>query len=323
MQRRIEDLHLPVLREECVQLLAPALSEPGAVMIDATVGLGGHAESVLEACPEATVVGIDRDPEALALAGERLARFGERFVGFLGTFEQIDEVAELYGTGGLVDAILMDLGVSSLQLDDPGRGFAYAQDGPLDMRMSQVEEESAAALLSRASASELTRILRQFGEERFASRIAAAIVRQREVEPIRTTGQLAELVKNAIPAPARRRGGNPAKRTFQAVRIAVNDELGILERTLPKALASLRVGGRLVVESYQSLEDRIVKGTLKEGLETTAPPDLPFVPEEDEPRLRALRQGAMKADEEEITINPRARSVRLRAVELVRPWRPQ
>lgn len=321
MQRRIEDRHLPVLRDRCLDLLLPAIDHSQSVMVDATLGLGGHTDAVLQACADVTVVGIDRDPQALALATQRLAKYGDRFRGFAGTYDQIDQVAFEFGPGGKVDAILMDLGVSSLQLDDPERGFAYSHDGPLDMRMTQMEGASAAELVAEASASELTRILRQYGEERFASKIASAIVRQRQETPITTTGELAELVKNSIPAAARRKGGNPAKRTFQALRIAVNDELGILEQAIPKALESLRVGGRLVVESYHSLEDRVVKKIFVQGAKSSAPLDLPFIPEGDEPRLRPLTHGAIKADEEEIAMNPRAKSVRLRAVEIVRPWR--
>lgn len=321
MERRAEDLHRPVLRDLCVELLAPALGNPGSVMIDATLGMGGHSEAVLRALPEATVVGIDRDPQALALASARLASFGERFVTVNTTYDHIDEVARRYGRAGLVDAILMDLGVSSLQLDEAERGFSYAQDGPLDMRMNQESGQSAQDLLDTASAAELTRILRDYGEERFASKIAAAIVRRRDLGGLQGTADLAELVRGVIPAPARRKGGNPAKRTFQALRIAVNDELGILERTVPAALGSLRVGGRLVIEAYQSLEDRIVKRVLARGLASTAPIDLPVIPVGSEPRLRALTHGALKADDEEIAANPRAKSVRLRAVEVAIPWR--
>ena len=312
--------HLPVLRDVCVDLLAPALQDPGSVFVDGTLGMGGHTEAVLEALPNVTVVGIDRDPQALDLAQQRLSSFGDRFIPFHGEYDQIKEVAKLYGRGGKVDAILLDLGVSSLQLDDPSRGFSYSREADLDMRMDQSHGATAAEILSEASASELARILRDYGEERFAPRIAAAIVQARQDEPLRTTTQLSDLVKNSIPAAARRKGGNPSKRTFQALRIAVNDELTILEDTLPAALESLRLGGRLVVESYHSLEDRMVKKVFQSGLSDTAPPGLPVVPESDRPRLRALVKGAVQADEEEITQNPRSKSVRLRAVELIAPW---
>ncbi len=321
----MKQLHEPVLCDTCVELLAPALTAPGSIMIDATLGLGGHTEAVLQAIPTATVIGIDRDRQALELAKQRLLPFGDRFVSHHGTYDEIREVAERFGHqggeySGKVDAILADLGVSSMQLDDPERGFAYAQDGPLDMRMNQDEGISAEELIATSSTSELTRILRLYGEERFAPRIAQAIVRARDAGELTTTNQLAELVRNAIPATGKRKGGNPAKRTFQALRIAVNDELTILERTVPKALESLRLGGRLVVESYQSLEDRLVKNVFASGLTDTAPLDLPVIPDEDRPRLRALTRGALQANEEEIIANPRAKSVRLRAVELISPW---
>lgn len=307
-------MHIPVLRDRCVALLEPALREPGSLFVDATLGLGGHTEAVLTQCPHAIAIGIDRDPQALQLATERLVRFGDRFTPFEATFDQIDEIQQP------VSAVLMDLGVSSLQLDQADRGFAYAQDGPLDMRMNRNEGQSAAELLNTADHGTLTRILRDYGEEKFASKIARRIVDQRQRRPWSTTGQLAQLIDETIPAPARRRGGNPAKRTFQALRIAVNDELGILERTLPKALRSLRIGGRMAVESYHSLEDKAVKRVFSRGLTDTAPAGLPVIPQEDAPRLKALTRGAEKADEEEIARNPRAKSVRLRAVELVRPW---
>lgn len=313
-------LHTPVLRDTCVSLLSPALMDEGSVLIDGTLGMGGHAEAFLEELPAVTVVGIDRDKEALEIAGERLARFGTRFIPFHGEYDQVESVAREYGRQGKADAILLDLGVSSLQLDDPSRGFSYARDAELDMRMDQSRGPTAAEILNSASAAELTRILRDYGEERFASRVADRIVRRRERKPLATTGELSALVKEAIPAAARRKGGNPAKRTFQALRIAVNDELAILERAIPASLASLRIGGRLLVESYQSLEDRIVKKTLQAGLNDTAPPELPFIPEEDRPRLRALVKGAVQADEAEALRNPRSKSVRLRAVELIAPW---
>lgn len=319
-ERQAKDLHQPVLRDLCVELLKPALTSPNSLLIDGTLGLGGHTEAVLESIPLVTVVGIDRDPQALKLASRRLESFGPRFIPFLGTYDQVGEVARQYGNRGRADAILLDLGVSSLQLDESSRGFAYSQDGPLDMRMNQSQGISAAELLATASVSELTRIIRTYGEERFASKIAHSIIKRRDQEPIKTTGELADLVKESIPAAARRKGGNPAKRTFQALRIAVNDELAILERTIPASLSSLRVGGRLVVEAYQSLEDRIVKNVFNRGLKDQAPVGLPVVPEQDLPRLKALISGAYQADEEEIAINPRAKSVRLRAVELIAPW---
>ncbi|MDO4791702.1 MAG: 16S rRNA (cytosine(1402)-N(4))-methyltransferase RsmH [Buchananella hordeovulneris] len=311
-------LHAPVLKERCVELLAPVLAEPGSVAIDGTLGMGGHTEALLEACPNARVIGIDRDPRALTLASTRLARFGDRFQGVLTTYDQIAKVAREHGNGGRVNAILLDLGVSSLQLDDAERGFAYAHDAVLDMRMGE-SGPTAADLLATASEGELRRIISVYGEERFASAIAREIVRRRDADPVTRTGQLADLVRQCIPAPARRTGGNPAKRTFQALRIAVNDELRILEDTLPAALESLAVGGRIAVESYHSLEDRLVKQAFARGATSSAPPDLPIVLPEHAPYLRLLTRGAEVADAAELARNPRSASVRLRAAELLRP----
>jgi len=234
----------------------------------------------------------------------------------------LDEaVARQCGVGARVDGVLMDLGVSSLQLDEAERGFAYSKDAPLDMRMDATSGPSAADLLATASEGELIRILRTYGEEKFAPRIARLIIRRRDEAPITRTGELVDIIREAIPAPARRTGGNPAKRTFQALRVAVNDELTILERALPKALASLRVGGRLVVESYQSLEDRIVKDVLRRGSSSAAPPGLPIIPDDMAPSLRLLTKGAGRADRAEQDHNPRSASVRLRGAQLIRDWK--
>ena len=318
--------HTPVLLERCLDLLAGALEGPGAperpVMIDCTLGAGGHAEGALRRFPALSVVGIDRDPEAIALAGERLAPFGRRFRAVRTTYDRVDAVAREASVrpDGTVDAVLMDLGVSSLQLDDAGRGFSYARPAPLDMRMDQSGGTTAQQILDTADERELTRILRAYGEERFAPRIAAAIVRRRrDGDPVASTGDLAVLVRECIPAPARRTGGNPAKRTFQALRVAVNAELDVLERAVPRALNALRVGGRLVVESYQSLEDRIVKRALAAGTAEAVPAGLPVVPADASPYLRAVTRGAEKADPAEIASNPRSASVRLRAVTRTRP----
>ncbi|MBE6474040.1 MAG: 16S rRNA (cytosine(1402)-N(4))-methyltransferase RsmH [Actinomyces succiniciruminis] len=314
--------HTPVLLERCLDLLAPALEVAAPVMIDCTLGMGGHTEAALERFTNLTVVGIDRDPQAIALAGARLARFGDRFRAVQATYDAVDAVARDASRrpDRTVDAILMDLGVSSLQLDDADRGFSYAQPAPLDMRMDQTGGRTAQELLDGADERELTRILRTYGEERFAPRIAAAIVRRRRAgRPVATTAELTELVREAIPAAARRRGGNPAKRTFQALRIAVNGELELLQRALPRALNSLRVGGRIVVESYQSLEDRIVKQALAAGASPGAPADLPVVPEGLEPYLELVTRGAEQADAAERDANPRSASVRLRAATRIRP----
>lgn len=314
-------LHRPVLEQTCLDLLAPALKGPGSLLVDATLGLGGHAEAALRRFPDLEVVGIDRDPHAIELASRRLAPFGTRFRPFLGTYDQIVNAVE----GAQVDGILMDLGVSSMQLDQPERGFSYAEDGPLDMRMNPDEGDSAADFLNTATPQEITRVLREGADERFAPQIARLIVKRREEQPLRTTGELAQIVRDAIPAPARRTGGNPAKRTFQAVRIQVNNELQILRDALQQALRCLRVGGRIVVESYQSLEDRIVKVTFAEGagsIGSALPPGVPVtaVRAEQGRRLNLLTKGALKADANEQALNPRSASVRLRAAELLEPW---
>ena len=317
----MSELHIPVLLDACLDLLAPALDGDGAVLVDATLGMGGHTEGALRRFPGLRVIGIDRDPEAIARAGARLAPFGDGFPGVRTTYDHVDDAAREHGRDGRVDGVLMDLGVSSLQLDRADRGFSYSHDAPLDMRMDPTRGPSAADLLNTADEAEVARILREYGEERFAPRIARAIVARRAQAPLERTSELAELVRDAIPAPARRTGGNPSKRTFQALRVAVNDELRILEEALPRALSRVRVGGRVVVESYQSLEDRIVKGVFREGAEDRTPPGLPVVPEGMEPSLRLLTRGALRADQAETARNPRSASVRLRAVEVVHPWR--
>ncbi|MDO4258727.1 MAG: 16S rRNA (cytosine(1402)-N(4))-methyltransferase RsmH [Actinomycetaceae bacterium] len=313
--------HIPVLVNECLEMLAPAVGGSGAILIDATLGMGGHSEAALSRFPDLHVVGIDRDPQAIALASERLSPFGERFRAVHTTYDHIDQVAEEASASGLVDGILMDLGVSSLQLDEADRGFAYSKDAPLDMRMDPTTGPSAADLLRDLDASEIARILRVYGEERFASRIAERIIRTREVTPVTRSGQLVDIVREALPMAAKRTGGNPAKRTFQALRIAVNSELDILQRAIPAALRSLRVGGRIVVESYHSLEDRIVKDYFREGASDHAPPGLPVIPQEMQASLALLTRKAGKADEAEVAANPRSASVRLRGVEILHPWK--
>jgi 16S rRNA (cytosine1402-N4)-methyltransferase len=310
--------HDPVLLDRVVALLRPALDHEGAVLVDATLGLGGHSEAVLTRCELARVVGIDRDPEALGLAGERLAPFGERFTGVHATYDEIPDVLADLGLEH-ADGVLFDLGVSSLQLDVAERGFAYREDAPLDMRMDPTSGPTAADVLNTYPQAELARVLREYGEERFAPRIARAIVRERDREPFSTSARLVELLYDQIPAPARRTGGHPAKRTFQALRMEVNDELGVLRRAVPAAIDALAVGGRVVVESYHSLEDRLVKRAFAAVTTVDVPPDLPFVPEDRQPALRLVTRGAERAGEDEITANPRAASVRLRAGERIRP----
>jgi 16S rRNA (cytosine1402-N4)-methyltransferase len=309
--------HVPVLRDRVVALLAPALQAPDAVLVDATLGLGGHSEAVLRRFGSLRLVGLDRDPRALELAGDRLAPYADRMTLVHAVYDELPEVLARLNHDR-VEGVLFDLGVSSLQLDEIRRGFSYAQDAPLDMRMDPSRGVTAAEVLNSYPAEELARILREYGEERFARRIAEAVVRERGREPFTTSARLAELVRAAIPAATRRTGGHPAKRTFQALRIEVNGELTALERALPAAVAALRVGGRAVVLSYHSLEDRLVKRVFAAGAAATAPPDLPVTLPEHEPRLRLLTRGAETPSREEIADNPRAASARLRAAEKLR-----
>src|SRR3954469_3686770 len=273
--------HVPVLLDRVVALLAPALDRPGSVLVDATLGLGGHTEAVLARCPGTRVVGVDRDPHALSSAAARLAPVAERVTFVHAVYDAIPEILAEHGIGGpdhLVDGVLFDLGVSSMQLDVRDRGFAYAEDAPLDMRMDDSAGPTAADVLNTYSAQELARILRDYGEERFARRIADRIVSERDTEPFSRTERLGDLVLSASPAPARRTGGHPAKRTFQALRIEVNDELSVLRTALPAAIEAIGVGGRVVVMSYHSLEDRITKQVFAEATRSDLPPDLPVVP---------------------------------------------
>jgi 16S rRNA (cytosine1402-N4)-methyltransferase len=308
--------HVPVLLERCLALLAPALTTPDDVVVDCTLGMGGHAEALLARTP-ARLVGLDRDPEALTRSRQRLAPYGERVTLVHAVYDALPEVLADLGLDR-VQGVLFDLGVSSLQLDEAARGFAYAQDAPLDMRMDPTTGVSAEHVVNTYDGKALARVLKEYGEERFASRIADAIVRERARSPLTSTARLAELVREAIPAATRRTGGHPAKRTFQALRIEVNDELGVLRRAIPAALDALAVGGRVVVLSYQSLEDRIVKAALAERATSHVPVDMPFVPEGHQPELRLLVRGSEAASPEEVAENPRAQSVRLRAAERVR-----
>lgn len=310
--------HIPVMCAECVDLLRPALSRPGARYLDATTGLGGHLQAMLSAFPALQACAIDRDPQALAHAKERLGEDAARCTFVHTTYDRIPQALEVAGWDG-VDGILMDLGVSSMQLDERERGFSYARDAALDMRMDQTSAVTAADILAQADVRELTRILAHYGEERYARAIARRIVQARERGPIATSAQLVALIREALPQAAMRRGGNPAKRTFQALRIAVNDELGILEAALPAALDALRPGGRIVVESYHSLEDRCVKRTFQAACAPTLPPDLPVPEAERGAPFRALTRKARQASAAERDENPRSTSVRLRAIEKCRP----
>ena len=306
--------HRPVMVDRVTELLRP---RPGGTYVDATLGLGGHAERLLEA--GGRVVGLDRDPQALALARERLAWAGERLVTRKASFADLRAVAEELGLAA-VDGVLYDLGVSSLQLDEPERGFSYRYDAPLDMRMDPTQGPSAADVLATYPTAELARILRDYGEERFAKRIARFIGEARRRAPIRTTGQLVEVVTAAIPAAARRRGPHPARRTFQALRIEVNRELEALRASLPQAIDLLTPGGRLVVLSYHSLEDRIVKQALAEAAARDPRSSHHVLPEplpspRGRPRVVVLTRRPERPGSDEIAANPRAESAKLRAAE--------
>ena len=312
--------HVPVLAGRVTALLAPALAAEGAVLVDATLGRAGHARALLEACPGLFLVGIDADVAAIEAAGELLAPYSERVTLVHARYDEIPAiVATIFPPGpDRVMGLLFDLGVSSPQLDDPARGFAYAQDAPLDMRMDRTAERTAADVVNDYPPAELARILHEYGEERFARRIAEAVVRERARAPITSTQRLSAIVKDAIPAATRRTGGNPAKRTFQALRIEVNDELGTLRRALPAALDMLAVGGRVVVLAYHSLEDRIVKRELVRRAADQTPPGLAVPAPAAAPQFRLLTRGAERPDNEEVTGNPRAASARLRAAERIR-----
>ena len=313
--------HVPVLLDRCLQLLGPGLSAAATagrspVLLDATIGPGGHAEAALATHSRLRLVGLDRDPDAIERAGRRLRRYASRVELVHTGYDELAAVLTRLGHDR-VDAVLFDLGVSSPQLDLPERGFSYARRAPLDMRMDPTGPVTAADVVNRYPASELTRVLREYGEERFAARIAAAIVRERESAPLAWTDQLAELVRAAIPAAARRTGGHPAKRTFQALRIEVNGELAALRVALPAALDALAVGGRIVVLSYHSLEDRITKQELARRARSSAPAGLPVEPPGTGPTFRLLTRGAERPGEAEVAANPRAASARLRAAERI------
>lgn len=310
MAERRDVWHLPVMRDEVVRLLAP---RAGAMIVDGTVGLGGHAEAILDAAPEVSVVGIDLDPEALALATERLARFGERVRLVHGNYRDVAAYLEDLGTGP-VDGFLVDLGLSSLQLDRPSRGFSFREDGPLDMRMDPTAGPDAAQLVNTATQSELQTILSRYGEERFAGRIARAIVRARANATISTTSDLAAIVRDAIPRKFHPRSIDAATRTFQALRIAVNRELENLEAGLEAGFGALRPGGVLAAISFHSLEDRIVKGFLRhKALSCTCPPDFPVCVCDKRVEVEILTKRPIVPRDEEVEGNPRARSAKLRA----------
>jgi 16S rRNA (cytosine1402-N4)-methyltransferase len=311
--------HIPVALARCIDLLTPAIeyslkNDASTYVIDATLGLGGHTRALLEKFPDLIVIGIDRDESAIAIARENVSPFGDRLLISHTTYDQIEAIL-VERQIEKVAGILFDLGVSSMQLDDGERGFAYSYDAPLDMRMDQSTGLTALEVLQTYNHGALVRILRMYGEEKFAPRIADFIIEARTAGSLKTTKDLAELVKNAIPAAARRTGGNPAKRTFQALRIEVNQELAILERAIPAALEALEVHGRLVVMAYQSLEDKIVKSALTAITESKTPRGLPVDLPDSAAKYSLVMRGSEAASEAEIVINPRAQSMRLRAVE--------
>ena len=315
--KEINELHVPVLLERTLELLGAAIEQPGAVLVDCTLGLGGHAEAFLAQFPQLTLIGIDRDASALALAAKRLEKFGERAKFSHATYDEIQEVLAEHGFDS-ADAVLLDLGVSSMQLDEAERGFAYSFDAPLDMRMDSSESLTAAQVVNSYSEQELARIFKEFGEERYAKQIASSIVEKRKAQSFSNSAELAKLIVAIVPFIPGKSKGHPAKRVFQALRIEVNSELDVLRDAMPAAIASLALGGRILILSYQSLEDRIVKQALSAASTSSAPLDMPIELPEQAPVLRLLVKGAEQASEKEVLQNPRAASVRLRAAEKIR-----
>ena len=307
--------HVTVLRREAVDALHV---RPDGLYVDGTLGLGGHSEWILERLgPQGRLLGIDRDRRALAFASERLARFGDRFIPVHANFDELESVLAAQGAERF-DGLLLDLGVSSPQLDEAERGFSYSKDAPLDMRMDETAPLTAADIVNTWSEAELKDILRRYGEERYSGRIASRIVARRDDSPIRTTGELAELIRSAMPAAALREKQHPAKRSFQALRIAVNDELGSLERVLARAERLLAPGGRLAVISFHSLEDRIVKDFIRSHEDgCICPPDFPVCTCGFVRTLRTVGKKSLVPSEEELAENPRARSARLRVAERI------
>lgn len=311
-----KQIHTPVMLERTIELLSPALFRDGAVLVDATLGMAGHAEAFLDRFPNLVLVGLDRDTDALAIAGERLSRFGDRVHLVHTIYDRFIESLDGLGVGE-VSGILFDLGVSSLQLDRVERGFSYSKDAPLDMRMDTTSPLTAERILADYSETELRRIFWEFGEERLAGRYAKKIVETRDATPFIRSAQLVEVITAATPV-AIQRNGHPAKRVFQALRIEVNQELSALSRAIPEAIDSLEIDGRIVVLAYQSLEDRIVKRALVAASSSTAPVGLPIELPEHRPQLKLLVRGAELANDRERAENPRATPVRLRAATRVR-----
>ena len=313
-EKSLQEQHIPVMRDRVIEMFAPALNVSDPLLIDGTLGLAGHTESLLKEFPNLKIIGIDRDPIAIERAKERLGELASRVEFVNETYDQIEKVL----ASRKVNAVLLDVGVSSIQLDETKRGFSYAHDAPLDMRMNANDSLTAADILNSYDVKDLTYILGTYGEEKFAKRIAQELVKKRSNKSWTTTFELVELIKDVIPAPARRTGGNPAKRTFQALRIAVNNELQILEKAIPQAMAALMVGGRILVLSYHSLEDRIVKNAFKEQSSVIdALPGLPILLSKKKAPFELVNKKAEQASDAEIVSNPRSTSVRLRVAQRV------
>ena len=309
--------HRPVLLDECLEALT---IRPDGIYVDGTLGRAGHSLEILRRLgPKGRLIGVDRDETAIQAAQERLAEFAGRFTLVHSNFSRVGEILDELGIRQ-VDGMLFDLGVSSPQLDEAERGFSYLQDAPLDMRMDRSAALTARDVVNTWSYEELRRILFAYGEERYAPAIARAVVRQREQQAIETTGELTELIKKAMPPAALREKQHPAKRSFQAIRIAVNDELGELEPMLQAAVEHLAVGGRLAVISFHSLEDRIIKKTFQQlATGCTCPPEFPVCVCGKKPRIRLVSRKPITATQAELTYNPRARSAKLRVAEKLEP----
>ena len=314
MNHSTSDLHRPVMLQRCMELLRPGITGDSPVVFDCTLGLGGHTEALLGEHENLTVIGIDRDPAALRLATDRLEPFGTRFIPAAARYDEISQLlVELEISS--VQGVLMDLGVSSMQLDEADRGFSYAQDAPLDMRMNQNLGQTAANLLATLSEKELTKIFRDYGEERFAPLVAKRIVSEREVSEILNSSDLNKIVATVVPTAPGRTTGHPAKRIYQALRIAVNNELSGLESALPQAIDALAIGARLVVMSYHSLEDGITKRAMQQAAVSSTPIGMPMQLPGTSPALKVITRGVERATELELSQNPRAASARLRAAE--------
>ena len=311
----MEFKHIPVLFQEIMEIMAP---KQGELFVDCTLGGGGHSRGFLERSgPDGYLIGIDQDTEALEAARQNLSAYSERVTYVHSNYSQLDDILNLYAPEG-VDGILFDIGVSSHQLDEKGRGFSYMQDAPLDMRMDQEQILDAWHVVNTYKEEELVRILKEYGEERWAKRIAKFIVEFRRNKSIDTTGELVDIIKRAIPKGAREEGSHPAKRTFQAIRIEVNDELGVLERTIAVAVKHLKKGGRLGIISFHSLEDRIVKEQFRYfASDCVCPPELPFCQCDKVSEVEILTRKPVTASLEELELNSRAKSAKFRAVKKI------